>query len=299
MGESGVMVHDFTQSLAGESVDMLRPETREILGSVFRNASFSRTRQGSDMDRSGIDVIVRASDKSVVTIDLKLRHHDIAPKDIMLEFEHRYHDGRSVPGWCVNPNKRCDLFGYIFKRDWSCYLLPRADLRAAWQRSGLRWRQTHGEKRSPNALYDTISCPVPIEEIAHEVRWLLRATAKDCFFAGVTLEDVQAELRRTEGKEGLPLWYRAGLWRSLDRLVAAVAPPAMAPLRELPAGVAGRPIEHWCKVCGVEAAWGYGVHLLAGEMGEWYCGAHRPDRPPEDDRRAFEDWTADRRREQW
>jgi hypothetical protein len=64
-------------------------------------------------------------------------------------------------------------------------------------------------------------------------------------------------------------------------------------------GVAGRPVEHWCAVCGVEAAWGYEVHLLAGEMGEWYCGLHRPDRPPEDDRRAFEDWTADRRREQW
>jgi hypothetical protein len=125
--------------------------------------------------------------------------------------------------------------------------------------------------------------------------WRRRAAS----FVGASLAALQAELRRTEGEEGLPLWYRAGLWRSLDRLVAAAAPPAMVPLSELPTAVAGRPVEHWCEVCGVEAAWGYGVHLLAGEMGEWYCGLHRPNRPPEDDRRAFEDWTADREREQW
>lgn len=33
---------------------------------------------------------------------------------------------------------------------------------------------------------------------------------------------------------------------------------------------------HFCEVCGRFGAFGYGVHLKAGQIGRWYCGEHRP-----------------------
>jgi hypothetical protein len=33
---------------------------------------------------------------------------------------------------------------------------------------------------------------------------------------------------------------------------------------------------HFCCRCGRFAAFGYGVRLRAGQLGRWYCGAHRP-----------------------
>jgi hypothetical protein len=45
------------------------------------------------------------------------------------------------------------------------------------------------------------------------------------------------------------------------------------------------PFEHYCPVCkelGVKrwGPFGYGVQLLAGREGAWYCAEHRPANPP-------------------
>jgi hypothetical protein len=37
---------------------------------------------------------------------------------------------------------------------------------------------------------------------------------------------------------------------------------------------------HFCVECGRFAAFGCGVRLRAGQLGRWYCGEHRPTRPP-------------------
>lgn len=40
---------------------------------------------------------------------------------------------------------------------------------------------------------------------------------------------------------------------------------------------------HYCS-CGQWGAFGYGVSLLKGKLGTWYCRAHRPDtakKPPQ------------------
>jgi hypothetical protein len=37
--------------------------------------------------------------------------------------------------------------------------------------------------------------------------------------------------------------------------------------------------DHTCSACGRRAFWGYGVRLLKGEPGTWYCRAHRPAEP--------------------
>lgn len=31
-----------------------------------------------------------------------------------------------------------------------------------------------------------------------------------------------------------------------------------------------------CKLCGRPACFGYGVRILKGELGTWYCGLHNP-----------------------
>lgn len=33
---------------------------------------------------------------------------------------------------------------------------------------------------------------------------------------------------------------------------------------------------HYCATCGKFGAFGYGVHLLRGETGVWFCREHRP-----------------------
>jgi hypothetical protein len=33
---------------------------------------------------------------------------------------------------------------------------------------------------------------------------------------------------------------------------------------------------HFCEECGAWGAFGYGVRLIAGHQGRWYCAAHRP-----------------------
>ncbi len=36
------------------------------------------------------------------------------------------------------------------------------------------------------------------------------------------------------------------------------------------------PFVHYCQ-CGAWGVYGYGVDLLAGRLGRWYCRAHRPE----------------------
>ena len=40
--------------------------------------------------------------------------------------------------------------------------------------------------------------------------------------------------------------------------------------------VLGGTFLHFCTTCGAFGAFGYGVSLLAGRRGRWYCGTHRP-----------------------
>jgi hypothetical protein len=309
----------------------------KFLDPFYRSRGWQIIRYPGDhpMQRLHVDVTLQREDRESHHIDEKIirgRHDRQKAEKISLETWSCSVAGAERPGWISpqSPNKATILLvcfadddgfdqeAWTRVRTLDCVWIPLEALRVWFaQQDHGQWelqdnmQSNHSLSRKVwirdifaaiqgCARFEVIAPPsqpaAPIRPpAAQEESWRRRAAS----FVGASLAALQAELRRTEGKEGLPLWYRAGLWRSLDRLVAAAAPPAMAPLSELPTGVAGRPVEHWCKVCGVEAAWGYGVHLLAGEMGEWYCSLHRPDRPPEDDRRAFEDWTADREREQW
>ena len=51
-----------------------------------------------------------------------------------------------------------------------------------------------------------------------------------------------------------------------SRLAALAAPPVPASF-----------FDHRCSACGQPARFGYGVRLLRGEEGRWFCAAHRPE----------------------
>jgi hypothetical protein len=64
-------------------------------------------------------------------------------------------------------------------------------------------------------------------------------------------------------------------WTDLLARMSDKPPPAPppAPIR--------KPFEHYCP-CGQWGSFGYGVSLLKGEEGMWFCGAHRPAYDPTD-----------------
>jgi hypothetical protein len=43
------------------------------------------------------------------------------------------------------------------------------------------------------------------------------------------------------------------------------------------------PMEFFCVVCKKPACFGFGVRLLKGRKGVWYCSKHRPNVPPPSD----------------
>jgi hypothetical protein len=53
---------------------------------------------------------------------------------------------------------------------------------------------------------------------------------------------------------------------NFSRIAALAAPPVPASF-----------FDHRCTVCGQSARFGYGVRLLHGEEGRWFCAAHRPE----------------------
>lgn len=40
----------------------------------------------------------------------------------------------------------------------------------------------------------------------------------------------------------------------------------------------GQPFVHYRAVCGAWGAFGYGVDVMDGRAGKWFCCAHRPER---------------------
>lgn len=164
-------IHDFQDSMARERDDTLAPELRATLKRLFPEASGWRiAKPGSGVQRKGIDceIITR---RGLISIDFKFR--ETVYPDFALEFEHRHDDGRMTLGWVADVSKACDLFAYVFKPTWTCWLLPRRALQAAWIREG--WLATYGEGvKARNRTYVSVNCPVPIDVACREVggiRW--------------------------------------------------------------------------------------------------------------------------------
>lgn len=50
----------------------------------------------------------------------------------------------------------------------------------------------------------------------------------------------------------------------------------MSKKSRFPKMISGRCVEHKCEDCGGSASFGFGVSLLHGKIGKWYCFKHRP-----------------------
>ena len=88
---------------------------------------------------------------------------------------------------------------------------------------------------------------------------------KNGWTATIVAEGAADEAELLERLSGVPV--DAG-----DRERAAMALATRFPQ----AGSEDPPVEHLCH-CGAWGAFGYGVRLLKGEAGQWFCMAHRPD----------------------
>jgi hypothetical protein len=95
----------------------------------------------------------------------------------------------------------------------------------------------------------------------------------------LTMAQVQERLRRGGDDPAM----RQQLWKRLDSLVAAksmtTASLDLSPPEQHAPGFVGYDKDghfvHYC-ACGRWGDFGYGVRLLHGQLGTWYCREHRP-----------------------
>lgn len=165
------MTHDFRESMDRERDDTSDPRLRSTIKLLFQDATGWRiAKPGTDVQRMGVDCEI-VTPRGPISIDFKFRA--VVYPDFALEFEHRHDDGRVTLGWATDKAKTCDLIAYIFKPTWTCWLLPRPALQAAYVRE--KWRDRYGEGvKAQNRNYMSVNCPVPIDIVCREVggvRW--------------------------------------------------------------------------------------------------------------------------------
>jgi len=170
-------VRNFKDDLAAERKDTLRPEVRDLLRSLFPQATGMRVERRPAAQKVGVDVAVNVERGPPVTIDIKFRERDY--DDIALEYAHAKDDGGIMVGWVADESKKCDLFAYIFKTTWTCYLLPRPALQRAWRERSGEWLAQYRHPqyhRTRNKTYWTKWCPVPTDVVMQHVGGIRIAT---------------------------------------------------------------------------------------------------------------------------
>lgn len=96
--------------------------------------------------------------------------------------------------------------------------------------------------------------------------------------SALTLEQVQEQLRGGVGSAQL----RQQLWRRLDFLTDKRPPDRLLPKPTHAPPIPGVGYDadghfiHTCEVCGRDAGYGFGVHLMADKLGRWFCAEHKP-----------------------
>lgn len=160
--ESGLMVHNFAQSLALSHEHADAPWWGIVYRRAFANQGLVMqcVRNDGWAQRGGIDRIVTLTNGRVIRIDEKVRAQDWP--DILLE---RWSDReREKPGWIQKP-LACDYIAYAFIPSETCYLLPTLQLQQAWRLNRVKWVRAYKPILAANEGYTTESIPVPIEEL--------------------------------------------------------------------------------------------------------------------------------------
>ncbi len=135
-------------------------------------------RHPGEHQKQGIDRVVILANGNVMTIDEKVRREQWP--DLLVEIWSVYEN--QVPGWTIDPGKKCSHIAYLFMTTRTCILIPFDELRRAtianraeweakagpmlrdrphpWGTDGFRWVPALNE-RDNGSHYTTWSIAVP------------------------------------------------------------------------------------------------------------------------------------------
>lgn len=158
MGESGMKIHSFADSLAFSQAQAELPMWELVYRKAFPTfASMHIVRKDGWAQRGGIDRVILLESGKHIYVDEKVREKDWP--DILLEY---YSDrDRKIPGW-IAKDLACDYLAYAFLPSRRCYLLPFQSLRRCWQQYRHEWvRRFTPPVEAQNNGYVTVSVGVP------------------------------------------------------------------------------------------------------------------------------------------
>jgi len=161
-------LHDFYECRAQSHAAEDLPLWREIYERAFGDCTIISHRADGEHQRAGIDRSIILPDATRLLIDEKIRGRNRTTNkvyaDIALEFEHRYTNGRVLPGW-VNKPLRCHYIAYAIAPLGKAYLLPVIQLQAAWRKNQETWKSNFNVITARNHGYSTLSLTIPVADL--------------------------------------------------------------------------------------------------------------------------------------
>lgn len=170
------MPHDFRERLAfSEGVEL----TRGILAHLYENipGATDVVKANEDDDRNGTDYWISRKGLPAISVDMKNREfcpiERFNSDDACIETCSVFQNGqRKKIGWTLDHGKRTELIVYTWphangRRFWVLYFPL---LCAAAQRHFEEWKNTYGERPTPNRGYQTLNVYVPRTVIARAIR---------------------------------------------------------------------------------------------------------------------------------
>lgn len=190
----------FQEDLAWSKEQAKLPLWEETYRRAFPDfAGMSYVPDDGPAQRGGVDRIVTTRSGRVWLIDEKSRRDYWESKhkkyfksgatvfpDIALEYLD--HVGRGTKGWIEKPMS-CDYLAYNILPIYQVYLLPMAQMQAAWKIWKLKWIEEFEWRDSLNDGYETRFCPVPVPV-------LMRAVCEAMFFRHTKLAEYEQHIKR-------------------------------------------------------------------------------------------------------
>lgn len=186
--EAHGVVHDFWKCRADSHASEDLPFWGEVYREAFgENCKMISHRQDGEHQRAGIDRSVILPNAKQILIDEKCRGRNRATgkvyNDIALEYEHKYTNGRILPGWVCKP-LRADYIAYAIVPLGKCYLLPVIELQKSWRQNKAEWLSRFPTIQAQNQGYVSYSCILEIPTLFKAIGNCLRVS----FTAGEVCE---------------------------------------------------------------------------------------------------------------
>jgi hypothetical protein len=171
--------HDFNERLRWAEAQTAEPYWDKVYRLWFPDYLQRLVLPDGTGQRRGRDSLIVLKNGDTLRVQEKARER-LDTGDILLEYEHRYANGRTQPGWMAK-DESCDYLAYVFVPSRAGYLFPFQPLRVAWLRNKSQWlglaeRNRDGFRRCPaqNRDYTTWSVAVPIDVLYPAVGSALR-----------------------------------------------------------------------------------------------------------------------------